>query len=265
MEPVLIHHRADRRQLGDLMPQRLGVIAGQGTLALELMADAPAKLDALLVCTGGGGMVAGCALAVEGTSPGTQVWAVEPEGSDDTLRSLQSGTRQGNPPGGSALCDALLSPMPGAMTFAVNQPRLAGGLVVSDAEVLAAIASVHPAIEVLHSRFGPEPDAWSGLADSGGHAGLVLGPAVAGWTALDLAAETLEVRVDGIVVKRGQGNPGGPILRLLQWLADTGARWDGGLRAGQVVTTGSWTGKDLVRHGQTAAVTFAHCGVVRLG
>lgn len=135
----------------------------------------------------------------------------------------------------------------------------------TEAEVLAAIASVHPAIEVLHSRFGPEPDAWSGLADSGGHAGLVLGPAVAGWTALDLAAETLEVRVDGIVVKRGQGNPGGPILRLLQWLADTGARWDGGLRAGQVVTTGSWTGKDLVRHGQTAAVTFAHCGAVRLG
>ena len=116
------------------------VIAGQGTLALELIADAPAPLDALLVCTGGGGMVAGCALAVEGASPATRVYAVEPEGSDDTLRSLQSGTRQGNPPGGSALCDALLSPMPGVMTFAVNQPRLAGGLVVSDAEVMAAIA-----------------------------------------------------------------------------------------------------------------------------
>ena len=115
------------------------VIAGQGTLALELLADA-GPLDFLLVCTGGGGMVAGCALAIEGASPGTQVWAVEPEGSDDTLRSLQSGTRQGNPPGGSGLCDALLSPMPGELTFAVNQPRLAGGLVVSDADVLAAMA-----------------------------------------------------------------------------------------------------------------------------
>lgn len=115
------------------------VIAGQGTLALELLEDADATMDALLVCTGGGGMVAGCALAMEGASPGTRVWAVEPEGSDDTLRSLRSGTRQGNPPGGSALCDALLSPMPGEMTFALNQPRLAGGLVVSDAEVLAAI------------------------------------------------------------------------------------------------------------------------------
>ena len=116
------------------------VIAGQGTLALELAEDAPAPLDALLVCTGGGGMVAGCALAMEGASPGTRVWAVEPEGSDDTLRSLQSGVRQGNAPGGSGLCDALLSPMPGEMTFAVNKPRLAGGLVVSDAEVLAAVA-----------------------------------------------------------------------------------------------------------------------------
>jgi len=65
---------------------------------------------------------------------------VEPEGSDDTLRSLRSGTRQGNAPGGSGLCDALLSPMPGEMTFAVNRTRLAGGLVVSDAEVLAAVA-----------------------------------------------------------------------------------------------------------------------------
>ncbi len=118
------------------------VIAGQGTLALELAADAAAaglQMDALLVCTGGGGMVAGCALAVEGASPGTQVWAVEPEGSDDTLRSLRSGVRQGNAPGWSTLCDALLSPMPGALTFAVNQPRLAGGVVVSDAEVLAAM------------------------------------------------------------------------------------------------------------------------------
>ncbi len=118
------------------------VIAGQGTLALELAADAAVaglRLDALLVCTGGGGMVAGCALAMEGVSPGTEVWAVEPEGSDDTRRSLQSGVRQGNAPGGSMLCDALLAPMPGALTFAVNQPRLAGGVVVSDAEVLAAM------------------------------------------------------------------------------------------------------------------------------
>ena len=119
------------------------VIAGQGTLALELVEDAQAAglvMDSMLVCTGGGGLIAGCALALEGASPGTQVYAVEPEGADDTVRSLKSGVREGNPPGGSQLCDSLLSKMPGELTFAVNQTRLAGGVAVSDAEVLAAIA-----------------------------------------------------------------------------------------------------------------------------
>ncbi len=119
------------------------VIAGQGTLALELFGDAGAAglpVDALLVCTGGGGLIAGCALASEGARPDAEVFAVEPDGSDDTLRSLRSGTREANPPGGSQLCDALLAPMPGEMTFAVNRSRLAGGVSVTDAEVLAAIA-----------------------------------------------------------------------------------------------------------------------------
>ena len=119
------------------------VIAGQGTLALELLEDARAAgltLDALLVCTGGGGLIAGCALAVEGASPGTRLYAVEPADWDDTTRSLACGTRLANAPGGSTLCDALLSKMPGRITFEVNRPRLAGGLTVTDAEVLAAIA-----------------------------------------------------------------------------------------------------------------------------
>ncbi len=134
----------------------------------------------------------------------------------------------------------------------------------TDTEVLAAIASAHPAIEVLDSRFASDPDPWSGLADAGGHAGLVLGPAIEGWAESDLANETVEVSVDGTVVKRGHGNPGGPMLRLLRWMADTGARWDGGLRAGQVVTTGSWTGKDRVGVGQVAKVAFAGSGAVGL-
>ena len=119
------------------------VIAGQGTLALELAADAAdagLPMDALLVCTGGGGLVAGCALAMEGVSPATRIYAVEPDGWDDTARSLVSGRRETNAAGGSTLCDALLSRSPGQITFAVNQPRLAGGLVVTDAEVMAAIA-----------------------------------------------------------------------------------------------------------------------------
>ena len=119
------------------------VIAGQGTLALELAEDAAAAgltLDSLLVCTGGGGLIGGCALAMSGASPGTKVMAVEPEGWDDTGRSLAEGHRVSNPPGGSMLCDALLAPTPGALTFAVNQKLLAGAVAVSDAEVMAAMA-----------------------------------------------------------------------------------------------------------------------------
>ena len=117
------------------------VIAGQGTLALELSEDAQAEglaLDSLLVCTGGGGMIAGCALALEGS--GTAVLAVEPQGWDDTGRSLASGRREANDGRASQLCDALLAPIPGELTFAVNGPRLAGGLAVSDQEVLEAVA-----------------------------------------------------------------------------------------------------------------------------
>ncbi|MCW3477087.1 threonine ammonia-lyase [Limobrevibacterium gyesilva] len=119
------------------------VIAGQGTLALELAEDVKAAglaMDALLVCTGGGGLIAGCALGIEGVSPATRVYAVEPDGWDDTARSLATGERLANAPGGSTLCDALLSRQPGEITFALNRERLAGGLVVTDAEVLAAIA-----------------------------------------------------------------------------------------------------------------------------
>ena len=128
------------------------VIAGQGTLALELLEDAEAaglSLDALAVCTGGGGLVAGCALAVEGASPGTEVWAVEPEGWDDTARSLVAGERIGNDGQGALLCDALLSMRPGALTFAVNAPRLKGAAVVTPEEVFRAMRFAFEALKVV--------------------------------------------------------------------------------------------------------------------
>ncbi len=119
------------------------IIAGQGTLALELLEDAQRaglSLDTLLVNTGGGGLVAGCALAVQGISPATAVYAVEPEGSDDTARSLAAGRRLANAPGASQLCDALLTVMPGELTFPINQKLLHCGLTVSDTDVLQAMA-----------------------------------------------------------------------------------------------------------------------------
>lgn len=118
------------------------VIAGQGTVAVELIEDAAGlglSLDALAVCTGGGGLVAGCALAAAALAPACRVFAVEPSGWDDTARSLAAGERVANDGSGDGLCDALLSMRPGALTFPINARLLAGGLVVHEAEVLAAM------------------------------------------------------------------------------------------------------------------------------
>jgi threonine dehydratase len=147
-------HGTDREALAERLAAERGaalippfdhphVIAGQGTVALELLEDARAAgltpLDALAVCTGGGGLVAGCALAVEALAPGAAVWAVEPEGWDDTKRSLETGERLENDGKGPGLCDALLSRRPGALTFPINRRLLAGAAVVAEAEVLRAM------------------------------------------------------------------------------------------------------------------------------
>jgi len=118
------------------------IIAGQGTVGLEIAEQAAAlgvRLDDVIVCTSGGGLVAGTALAIRALSPATRVWTAEPEGHDDHRRSLASGRRETNAPGTRSICDALLAPEPGALTFEINRRLLAGGLAVSDAEVREAI------------------------------------------------------------------------------------------------------------------------------
>lgn len=118
------------------------VIAGQGTAGLEIFQDARERglaVDALLVCCGGGGLSAGCALAAAAMSPSTDVFCVEPEGYDDHARSLRSGNRESADTSLHSICDALLSPQPGDMTFAINRELLKGGLVVTEAEVKHAM------------------------------------------------------------------------------------------------------------------------------
>jgi len=129
-------------------------------------------------------------------------------------------------------------------------------------DILAAIASAHPAIEVLQSRFVDvdRVDPLSNLADSLSHFGLVVGPAIADWRSIDLGAEQVALVVNGREMKRRTGNPGGDMVRLLVWLANQGARWAGGLRAGQYVTTGSWTAKDFVPPGAGVRIVFDHAG-----
>jgi threonine dehydratase len=119
------------------------IVAGQGTLALEALTQALAMgytPDTLLVCCGGGGLTAGCALAAEGVSPTTVVHPCEPAEFDDTARSLQLGHRVANEPGKRSICDAIVTEIPGEFTFSINQPRVGAGLTVTDDEVLAAIA-----------------------------------------------------------------------------------------------------------------------------
>lgn len=137
----------------------------------------------------------------------------------------------------------------------------------SESEVLAAVGSAHPAIEVLQSRFADADavDKLSNLADSMSHGGLVVGPPIAAWPGIDLAAERVRLLVDGAELKSSIGNPAGDMLRLLTWLANDGARWAGGLQAGQVVTTGSWTGKDVVPPGARVRIVFDHAGEAEVG
>jgi threonine dehydratase len=119
------------------------IIAGQGTVGLEI-AEQATELDAVpddvVVCCSGGGLVAGTALAVKALAPAARVWSAEPADFDDHRRSLATGTRVRNSPGGHSICDALLAPTPGELTFEINRRLLAGGLVATDEEVRRAIA-----------------------------------------------------------------------------------------------------------------------------
>ncbi len=117
-------------------------VAGQGTCGLEIaeqVGDLGLALDNMLVCCGGGGLTSGIALALSEKSPQTKVYAVEPADFDDTVRSLETGHRVSNSKGHHSICDAILTPAPGEITFAINRKLLAGGLTVTDEEVRDAM------------------------------------------------------------------------------------------------------------------------------
>jgi 2-keto-4-pentenoate hydratase len=133
-------------------------------------------------------------------------------------------------------------------------------------EVADAIAALHPAIEILQSRF-VEPTAvapLTGLADTQAHGAFVHGVAVAGWRGIDLAAESVVQLVDGVVNAARTGHPGGDLLGQVVWLANEGSLWAGGLKAGQFVTCGSWTGANRVGAAARVRVAFSTLGEVAL-
>jgi len=118
------------------------IIAGQGTIGLEIIdqaSQAQAKVNQILVCCGGGGLIAGIATAIKASAPDINLYAVEPAGFDDTTRSLIAGKRVTIGPNATSICDALLTPSPGELTFPINQRLLSGSLVVTDDQVRAAM------------------------------------------------------------------------------------------------------------------------------
>jgi threo-3-hydroxy-L-aspartate ammonia-lyase len=113
------------------------VMAGQGTVALELIEDA-GPLDVLLVCVGGGGLIAGCATAAKALLDGVRVVGVEPEAGDDTRRSLAAGERvRIDVP--RTIADGQQLPVPGELTFPVIRSRVDAVALASDPEIVAAM------------------------------------------------------------------------------------------------------------------------------
>jgi len=147
-------YKDDREAIARGMVERTGatliqpfdnamVVAGQGTIGLEIAADAAARsvtLNAVLCPCGGGGLVSGLALALSGTSPGTKVTAVEPDRYDGMRLSLAARERRPAPGGQRSIADALMAPMPGDIPFAVARDLLADGLAVGDIDLQRAVS-----------------------------------------------------------------------------------------------------------------------------
>lgn len=119
------------------------VIAGQGTCGLEIAAQAVEAgilaADVLVPC-GGGGLTSGIALALEARAPGLRARPVEPEGFDDVARSMLFGQIERNEKTTGSVCDAIMTPAPGKLTFPVMSALCGPGYAVSDEEALRAMA-----------------------------------------------------------------------------------------------------------------------------
>lgn len=179
-------YREDREALGAALAAERGltlvppyehplVMAGQGTVALELLERVP-ELDTLLVPVGGGGLLAGCVTAAKALRPGIRVIGVEPEAGDDTRRSLAAGERVriAVP---RTIADGQQADIPGELTFEVNRRLVDEVVVVSDTEILAAMRFLFDRMKVVAEPSGASALAalLAGRAErAGGRIGVVL-------------------------------------------------------------------------------------------
>ena len=162
---VVLYDRAgeDRAAIGAALAEERGltlikpfdepqVIAGQGTTGLEI-AEQAAEFGVtqaqVLVCCGGGGLTSGIALALEAKAPDMQVRPVEPEGFDDVARSLISGGIETNNRSSGSLCDAIITPSPGQITFPIMHRLCGSGLVVSEDDALRAMVAAFERLKVV--------------------------------------------------------------------------------------------------------------------
>jgi threonine dehydratase len=158
-EVVLYDRLADDREaIGSAIAQARGltlirpyddrhVIAGQGTTGLEILVQAGDLQADVITCCGGGGLSSGVALALEGT--GLRVRPAEPAGYDDVTRSLKAGVilrNTGSPP---TLCDAIMTPQPGDITFPILQRLCGPGIVVTDDEACRAVAAAFTHLRIV--------------------------------------------------------------------------------------------------------------------
>ena len=186
---VVLYDRAgeSREEIGARLAQERGltlvrpydepeVIAGQGTCGLEIAVQAGAlgvEAAEVLVCCGGGGLTSGIALALEARAPGLTVRPVEPEGFDDVKRSLVSGGIERNDRTSGGLCDAILTPAPGEITFPILARLCGSGLVVSEEECLRAMGLAFARLKIV-----VEPGGAAALAAALFHGDEIAGDAV---------------------------------------------------------------------------------------
>jgi threonine dehydratase len=144
----LLRRVAAERRLTTVHPfDDWSVMAGQGTVALEFLDDA-GELDLLLVGVGGGGLIAGCAIAAKTLQPSIRIVGVEPVGSDDTRRSL-SASRRIHVDVAPTIADGMQLPMPGELTFQVIRRHVEDVVLVTDAEILQAMAFLFDRMKVV--------------------------------------------------------------------------------------------------------------------
>lgn len=138
------------------------IIAGQGSCGVEFaqqMEETGDTLDHIVCCAGGGGLITGLSLGFKYSSPETQIWTAEPDSHDDWRRSLTSGQIERNAPGTRSICDAILTPAPGDITWALGKDLLAGGCAVNDDHIREAMQ-----LAFRHLKLVVEPGGAAALA-----------------------------------------------------------------------------------------------------